>query len=124
MTNILPTPFPVSAWSRRSPKSSGKSNASSAPTSGCRGQQPQQRAVDLLLAAGGDAHQLGLLVVWAVGAWQLLHHHITVGVLTAFIAYIGRFYTRVESMSRISPRRSARRQALSGCSKFWTACRA
>jgi ATP-binding cassette subfamily B protein len=46
-------------------------------------------------------NQLGLLVVWAVGAWQLLHHRITVGVLTAFIAYIGRFYTRVESMSRM-----------------------
>jgi ATP-binding cassette subfamily B protein len=46
-------------------------------------------------------NQIGLLVVWAVGAWQLLHHHITVGVLTAFIAYIGRFYTRVESMSRM-----------------------
>ena len=46
-------------------------------------------------------NQLGLLVVWAVGAWQILHHHITVGVLTAFIAYISRFYTRVESMSRV-----------------------
>jgi ATP-binding cassette, subfamily B, bacterial len=46
-------------------------------------------------------NQLGLLVVWAVGAYQVLHHHITVGVLTAFIAYIGRFYTRVESMSRM-----------------------
>ena len=45
-------------------------------------------------------NQLGLLVVWAVGARQILHHHITVGVLTAFIAYISRFYTRVESMSR------------------------
>jgi ATP-binding cassette, subfamily B, bacterial len=46
-------------------------------------------------------NQLGLLVVWAVGAYQVLHHHITVGVLTAFIAYIGRFYARVESMSRV-----------------------
>ncbi|MEO6603690.1 MAG: DUF1854 domain-containing protein [Polyangiaceae bacterium] len=46
-------------------------------------------------------NQLGLLVVWAVGAWQILHHHITIGVLTAFIAYISRFYTRVESMSRV-----------------------
>ena len=46
-------------------------------------------------------NQLGLLVVWAVGAWQILHHHITVGVLTAFIAYISRFYTRVEAMSRV-----------------------
>ncbi len=46
-------------------------------------------------------NQLGLLVVWAVGAWEILHHRITVGVLTAFIAYISRFYTRVESMSRV-----------------------
>ena len=46
-------------------------------------------------------NQLGLLVVWGVGAWEILHHRITVGVLTAFIAYISRFYTRVESMSRV-----------------------
>jgi ATP-binding cassette subfamily B protein len=46
-------------------------------------------------------NQLGLLVVWAMGAYQILHHQITVGVLTAFIAYISRFYTRVESMSRV-----------------------
>lgn len=46
-------------------------------------------------------NQVGLLVVWAVGAYQVLHHHVTVGVLTAFVAYISRFYTRVESMSRM-----------------------
>jgi len=46
-------------------------------------------------------NQIGLLVVWAVGAWQVLHGRVTVGVLTAFIAYISRFYTRVESMSRM-----------------------
>jgi ATP-binding cassette subfamily B protein len=46
-------------------------------------------------------NQIGLLVVWAVGARQVLHHQITVGVLTAFIAYISRFYSRVESMSRM-----------------------
>ncbi|HEX5100865.1 MAG TPA: ABC transporter transmembrane domain-containing protein, partial [Polyangiaceae bacterium] len=46
-------------------------------------------------------NQLGLLVVWAVGAWQVLQGRVTVGVLTAFIAYISRFYTRVESMSRM-----------------------
>jgi len=46
-------------------------------------------------------NQIGLLVVWAVGARQVLHHQITVGILTAFIAYISRFYTRVESMSRM-----------------------
>ncbi|HET9931757.1 MAG TPA: ABC transporter transmembrane domain-containing protein, partial [Polyangiaceae bacterium] len=46
-------------------------------------------------------NQVGLLVVWAVGAYQVLHHRVTVGVLTAFVAYISRFYTRVESMSRM-----------------------
>jgi ATP-binding cassette subfamily B protein len=44
---------------------------------------------------------LGLLVVWAFGIWQVSRGQITVGVLTAFIAYIGRFYTRLDSMSRI-----------------------
>jgi len=39
--------------------------------------------------------------VWGVGAHRVLNEHITVGVLTAFIAYIGRFYGRVESMSRM-----------------------
>jgi ATP-binding cassette subfamily B protein len=33
--------------------------------------------------------------------WQVSKHQITVGVLTAFIAYIGRFYGRLDSMSRI-----------------------
>jgi len=45
--------------------------------------------------------EIGLLVVWAFGIWLVAHEQITVGVLTAFIAYIGRFYTRLDSMSRI-----------------------
>ena len=45
--------------------------------------------------------ELGLLVVWAFGVWQAVHDTVTVGVLTAFVAYIGRFYTRLESMSRM-----------------------
>nr|WP_239027298.1 ABC transporter ATP-binding protein [Ramlibacter algicola] len=44
---------------------------------------------------------VGLLVVWAFGIWLVSKSEITVGVLTAFIAYIGRFYTRLDSMSRI-----------------------
>jgi ATP-binding cassette subfamily B protein len=45
--------------------------------------------------------EIGLLVVWAVGIWQVSRDQITVGVLTAFLAYISRFYTRLDSMSRI-----------------------
>jgi ATP-binding cassette, subfamily B, bacterial len=45
--------------------------------------------------------EIGLLVVWGVGIFQLSRGEITVGVLTAFIAYISRFYTRLDSMSRI-----------------------
>ena len=44
---------------------------------------------------------IGLLVVWAFGIWQVSKGDITVGVLAAFIAYIGRFYGRLDSMSRI-----------------------
>ena len=45
--------------------------------------------------------EIGLLVVWAFGIWQVSQSSITVGVLTAFLAYIGRFYMRLDSMSRI-----------------------
>ena len=44
---------------------------------------------------------IGLLVVWGFGIWQISRGDITVGVLTAFLAYIGRFYSRLDSMSRI-----------------------
>ena len=45
--------------------------------------------------------EIGLLVVWAFGIWQIANDAITVGMLTACLAYIGRFYTRLDSMSRI-----------------------
>ncbi len=45
--------------------------------------------------------ETGLLIIWAFGIWQISQRHISVGVLTAFLAYIGRFYTRLDSMSRI-----------------------
>jgi ATP-binding cassette subfamily B protein len=45
--------------------------------------------------------EIGLLVVWVYGIWQVSHREITVGVLAAFLSYIGRFYTRLDSMSRI-----------------------
>jgi ATP-binding cassette subfamily B protein len=45
--------------------------------------------------------EIGLLVVWAFGIYLVAGGDITVGVLTAFIAYIGRFYGRMDSMSRI-----------------------
>ncbi|PWF47985.1 cyanophycin metabolism-associated ABC transporter [Massilia glaciei] len=45
--------------------------------------------------------ELGLLVVWCYGIWQVSTGEITVGVLTAFIAYSSRFYGRLDSMSRI-----------------------
>ena len=45
--------------------------------------------------------EIGLLVVWAFGIWLVSQHTITVGVLTAFLAYISRFYIRLDSMSRI-----------------------
>lgn len=51
-------------------------------------------------------NQVGLLAVWACGAWRLFDQPIaenafTVGALTAFLTYIGRIYIRLESMSRM-----------------------
>ncbi len=45
--------------------------------------------------------EVGLLVVWIFGIWLVAHNNITVGVLAAFLAYISRFYIRLDSMSRI-----------------------
>jgi ABC-type lipoprotein export system ATPase subunit len=45
--------------------------------------------------------ELGLLVVWVFGIWQVSKGDITVGVLTLFITYSSRFYGRLDSMSRI-----------------------
>jgi len=53
-------------------------------------------------------NQLGLLVVWAVGAWLIystanepVEKQVTIGMLTGFLWYINRIYTRLESMSRM-----------------------
>jgi len=45
--------------------------------------------------------ELGLLVIWVFGIYQVSKGHITVGVLSSFIAYSSRFYGRLDSMSRI-----------------------
>ncbi|MGP1614365.1 MAG: cyanophycin metabolism-associated ABC transporter, partial [Pollutimonas bauzanensis] len=45
--------------------------------------------------------EIGLLIVWAFGIWLVSYNEITVGVLTAFLTYISRFYLRLDSMSRI-----------------------
>ena len=45
--------------------------------------------------------EIGLLIVWVFGIWQISQDESTVGVLTAFLAYISRFYLRLDSMSRI-----------------------
>ncbi|MCA1684427.1 MAG: ABC transporter ATP-binding protein/permease [Planctomycetia bacterium] len=45
--------------------------------------------------------QLGLLVIWAFGAWQVYGGRMKPGVLVSFQLLIGRFYIRLESMSRM-----------------------
>jgi len=45
--------------------------------------------------------EVGLLVIWAFGAWMIFRHQITVGVLMGFTAYMARFYARLDSMSRM-----------------------
>jgi ATP-binding cassette subfamily B protein len=47
-------------------------------------------------------NQVGLLVVWVVGAWQIYNQRISVGMLMVALAYINRIYARLESMSRMA----------------------
>ena len=44
---------------------------------------------------------IGLLIVWAFGAWSIFQGRITVGILSLFTGAIGRFYARLDSMSRM-----------------------
>ena len=45
--------------------------------------------------------EAGLLVVWTFGVYRVAQNEVTVGVLTAFLAYISRFYTKTETLSWI-----------------------
>ncbi len=44
---------------------------------------------------------IGILVVWVFGIWQVSRNEITVGDLVAAVAFISNFYGRIDSMSRI-----------------------
>lgn len=60
--------------------------------------------------------EIGLLVVWAAGAWLVFSGSVTVGMLTAFLAYISRFYVRVESMIHVLP---AAQRAATGAQRIF-----
>ncbi len=59
------------------------------------------RVWSLFAPTVGLLTEIGVLVVWIFGIWLIAHDSITVGVLTAFLAYISRFYNRLDGMSRI-----------------------
>ncbi len=46
-------------------------------------------------------NNLGVLVVWACGIYLIYRHELTVGALWEFVLLSGRFYGRLESMSRM-----------------------
>jgi ATP-binding cassette subfamily B protein len=45
--------------------------------------------------------QLGLIVIWACGAWRIGTNALTVGTLTMFLAFITRFYGRLDALSKL-----------------------
>ena len=45
--------------------------------------------------------EIGVLIIWAFGAWRVSTGDVQVGVLVSFLAYISRFYTRLDSVSRM-----------------------
>ena len=60
--------------------------------------------------------EFGLLIIWAFGIWQVGHGRVSVGVLSAFLAYISRFFTRIDSMSRFV---SFTQQAAAGAKRIF-----
>lgn len=46
--------------------------------------------------------ECGVLVVWGMGVWLISRRTVEFDVLLVFVSYIGRFYLRLESMSRIA----------------------
>lgn len=49
----------------------------------------------------GFVTEIGNLVIWVVGAIFVMNGHVSIGVLQGFFTYIGRFYTQLDSMSRV-----------------------
>lgn len=45
--------------------------------------------------------QVGLIVVWAFGAWRIAQNLLTVGTLSVFLTFIYRFYARLDSLSKL-----------------------
>lgn len=60
--------------------------------------------------------EIGQLVVWGFGIWLVSRNQITPGVLLTFVAYAGRFYSRLGSMSRIV---SAAEKAAAGAKRLF-----
>jgi ATP-binding cassette subfamily B protein len=97
-----PTPFPASASSRPLPRKSAKATVSAiANEHNLAMNDKLNKTWSLFSPTVTLLTEIGLLVVWTFGIWQISKNDITVGVLTAFLAYISRFYLRLDSMSRI-----------------------
>ena len=44
---------------------------------------------------------IGVLLIWVFGVYRIYNNSITVGVLTAFIAYISKFYSKLDALSHM-----------------------
>ena len=95
-----PTPSPASAWSKAFARKREARRFRDANQHNLRSMTGSTRP-EPVHAHRRAADEIGLLVVWGFGIWLVSPGQITVGVLTAFLAYIGRFYGRLDSMSRI-----------------------
>jgi ATP-binding cassette subfamily B protein len=101
VTNVLADTIPGIRVVKAFAQEAARPRASAMPTAQPRGERPGEPRLVAVLAHRDAADRTRPAVVWAFGIWQVSKDQITVGVLTAFLAYIGRFYTRLDSMSRI-----------------------
>ena len=69
-------------------------------------------------------NSMGLLVVWVAGAIMIFNGKIQLGVLSAFVLYISRFYVCIESMIRMVAATQKAAASTIAFLRSWTACRA
>src|SRR5690606_35170640 len=99
VTSVLADTIPgvrvVKAYAQKRPESH---RFAAAHHRNLRAKDRLNRTSSLFTPTVSQLTEVGLLVVWAFGIWQIAHEPISVGVLTAFLTYIGRFYSRLDTM--------------------------
>jgi ATP-binding cassette subfamily B protein len=116
VTNVLADTIPGIRVVKAFAQEKREATASAPPTSTTWRQRQAQQDLVAVHADGHAAHRNRPARRLGLRHLADFQNDITVGVLTAFLAYIGRFYLRLDSMSRIV---SATQKAAAGAKRIF-----